>query len=505
MHVNKHKLFLLCFSLFISIFSTEIYAAIEGAGVLDNVANKFLAKAKTWETSIKARATFLFYVLAVISLVFTGIQLVFRNAFLGEYFGELIRFILFLGFFQWLLVNGAAYPVGIIQSFRTLGSTASGFSSTITPSTVVDIGFSIYNLATDQLSLFSPGTVIAFVISLIILVILALVGINMLIMVVSGWILAYAGVFYLGFGGGRWTSDIAISYYKTILSIGLQTLTMILLIGIGNDFINDFYTNLTPGTNVGEYGVILVASLVLLVLTNKVPPLIGGIVQGGGLGALGGGYGAGSAITALGAAAGAAAVALGAVGSTLANVGGLAKGLYQGYQQASLGSDSGGGGQSSLGFGGLSAESGGSGGTSSGSSPGIGPSPLEQAQGHNVSPASAAAAAAQTGNGSGTGGASGSSSSKSPLVKGASALGTVAVGALKEVGSRIGDRVDDSFLGKVASNIKDENQSRRDALASNSNASNAETLVENSLSGEDRQPTQQEEIDRFVNRPNREA
>ncbi|MGS0066676.1 type IV secretion system protein, partial [Escherichia coli] len=33
------------------------------------------------------------------------------------------------------------------------------------------------------------------------------------------WILLYAGVFFLGFGGSRWTSDMAINYYKTVLGL----------------------------------------------------------------------------------------------------------------------------------------------------------------------------------------------------------------------------------------------------------------------------------------------
>ena len=48
----------------------------------------------------------------------------------------------------------------------------------------------------------------------VILIILALISINMVILLVSGWILAYAGIFFLGFGGSRWTSEIAINYYR---------------------------------------------------------------------------------------------------------------------------------------------------------------------------------------------------------------------------------------------------------------------------------------------------
>ena len=39
------------------------------------------------------------------------------------------------------------------------------------------------------------------IMTIIVIVILAIIAANMLILLVTGWILAYAGVFYLGFGG----------------------------------------------------------------------------------------------------------------------------------------------------------------------------------------------------------------------------------------------------------------------------------------------------------------
>lgn len=40
-----------------------------------------------------------------------------------------------------------------------------------------------------------------------ILISLALISINMVILLVAGWILAYAGIFFLGFGGARGTPE----------------------------------------------------------------------------------------------------------------------------------------------------------------------------------------------------------------------------------------------------------------------------------------------------------
>jgi type IV secretion system protein VirB6/type IV secretion system protein TrbL len=70
----------------------------------------------------------------------------------------------------------------------------------------------------DQSSVWSPvDSMAGILMAVAILIVLALIGVNMLLLLASGWVLAYGGVFFLGFGGSRWTSDMAINYYKTVL------------------------------------------------------------------------------------------------------------------------------------------------------------------------------------------------------------------------------------------------------------------------------------------------
>ena len=111
----------------------------------------------------------------------------------------------------------------------------------LSPSGIVDIGFAIFDKVLDQSSVWSPvDSACGILMALAILVILALIGVNMLLLLASGWVLAYAGVFFLGFGGSRWTSDMAINYYKTVLGIAAQLMAMVLLVGIGKTFLDDY-------------------------------------------------------------------------------------------------------------------------------------------------------------------------------------------------------------------------------------------------------------------------
>lgn len=253
-------------------------------------------------------------------------QLPFHRSSFAEFFGELLRYVIFTGFFYWLLRNAPQLSDSIILSLRELGGQASG-QSQLYPSDVVDIGFKLYNTISDKIcddfSINMIGNYIcSWLISVAILVIIALIGINMLLQLCAAWVLAYAGIFFLGFGATRWTSDIAINYFKTVIGLGASLMTMTLLVGIGTTIINDNIALLTAGTiNLNEMGVVLVSALTLFLLVDKLPAMVAGIINGSSIGASMsvGAFGAGAAV-------GAAGVAMGAVKLGGAIIGGSAVG-----------------------------------------------------------------------------------------------------------------------------------------------------------------------------------
>jgi P-type conjugative transfer protein TrbL len=348
--------------------------------------------------------------------------------------------------------------IDVIESMRILGGTASGISGS-TPSGIGDVGFKIFNNVVQQSSIASPITSAAgLIMAIIIITILALIAANMLILLVSGWILAYAGVFYLGFGGSRWTSDIAISYFKTVLNLGIQLMTMVLLVGIGQQFINVYYAQMDANMNLNDLASMLVAAIVLLVLVNKIPPMIGHIAQGGGTHALGGGFGAGSAIAAAGVAGAAAAMAGSTAVAGAANIAGGAQAVMAAAKQASQNSSS----ASDL----VSRMGGVSGAldNNTASSSSSASSPLAAAMGdslasNNLSTSSSGA----TNQGS----------------KSSSTAAHLASGIKQVLGEKIQSRINQTVGGQVASAI---NQST--ATQAHNNKVTGQTFDNNSLSGE---------------------
>lgn len=321
--------------LWLVLFSVNANAYIDNAGLLDNVLERYSTAASTWAATITTHATWLFWTLALISMIWTFGMMALRRADIGEFFAEFVRFTIFTGFFWWLLANGPNFATSIMNSLRQIGGTATGTGSDLTPSGIVDIGFEIFAKVLVKSSIWSPiDSATGIFISIIILIVLALIGVNMLLLLVSAWILAYAGVFFLGFGGSRWTSDMAIHYFKTILSVAAQLFTMVLLVGIGKSFIDQFYTNISAGINLNELAVMLIVSVVLLSLVNKVPGLVGNLAMGGGTGSLGGGFGAGAVVGAAAMGAATAATTGAALVTGMANIGGGAQALMAAFSKA---------------------------------------------------------------------------------------------------------------------------------------------------------------------------
>ncbi len=335
--MNQLNLYLFFSILILMLFSTAAFAELSyidpttGQNVLDQVAQKFGDKASGWKTVLEAAATRLFWTLVLISMVWTFGMMILRKADIGDFFAEFTRFIIFTGFFFWLLTNAVSNQnIGgtIIDSMQVLGNQASGQAGSA-HGNIIDIALQIWYQLFQNLSLWNPiDSIIASILVLIITIILTIIAVNVLFLLISAWVLLYAGIFLLGFGGARWTSDIAINYFRTVLSVGIQILAMTLIVGIGSDFLNNYYGKMSQNLmNLEELVVMLVFSIAFFVLASKIPPMLSGIVTGGGFNSSGvsnysGGQVMGAAATSMAVASMGMTKAAGAITSIASALGG---------------------------------------------------------------------------------------------------------------------------------------------------------------------------------------
>lgn len=353
----RNSLFLFGFGL---IAFPAFSASPSGGGVLNDVTMRFYTQSAAWGTVITGYATWLFWVLVTISMVWTFGMMALRKADIGELFAEFVKFTITTGFFWWLLSNGPAMAVAIISSMQEIGARAAGTAvglESLTPSSPISLGLNIVKKAFSALSWVHPIDNLAIVIvSAIILLCLCVVAANTLIALVNAWVMAYAGIFILGFGGSRWTSDMAIGYFKSMLGVGMELMTMTLLIGIAISVINGFYTSL-DGSSLYELLIVLCVCAVLAILINKIPARLAGLAGGGS----GAGVGVGTLMGGMAMAASAVATGGAAAVAGAANAAGGAQALMAAFSKANASESGNGSGMSAL----MSA-TGGSGGESSG-------------------------------------------------------------------------------------------------------------------------------------------
>nr|QQZ44979.1 Delta TrbL [Pseudomonas aeruginosa] len=544
----------------LAFFSTDASAQMNSSGLFDDVLNRYNAAASGWAGVITNAASWLFWLLVTISMVWTFGMMALRKADIGEFFAELVRFTIFTGFFWWLLTNGPNFASTIYASLRQIAGNATGLGQALSPSGIVDIGFAIFYKVMDQSSVWSPvDSMAGILMAVAILIVLALIGVNMLLLLASGWVLAYGGVFFLGFGGSRWTSDMAINYYKTVLGVAAQLMAMVLLVGIGKTFLDDYYARMSEGINLKEMGVMLIVCVILLALVNKIPALIAGVITGASVGGAGiGNFGAGAALGAAGMAAAAAATGGAALAAGAASAAGGASAVMAAFSKANEnvssgsdvmsmlggggGGDSGGGGGGggeagtstplgqAAGFGGGGGDSGGGGsgggeskggdkgGDKAGSSSKGGEGGGQKASGGgDAGGAKAGQGGGQQGQGAGQGGQQDAPGSTGPgmLASAASALGKAgrvtadaganlakgvgAVAAAKAAGMRDSamERIADTTGGKIAAAIKAQGGSSADTSIDVPDQQPSPTFGDNSLAGADSSADPESEVAAF--------
>lgn len=419
-----------------------------GKGILDEVKDRFVNAAMMWRGVILNHATWLFWLLVTINLVWTFGMMALQKADLPDFFREFIKFTITTGFFWWVLLNGPVMATDIYQSMMKIGADAGALPNGLSPSSIIDIGFEISARVNNVLTIWDPiDSLVVILAGVAILIVLALVAINMLLLLISAYILAYAGFFFVAFGGAMWTRDMAINFLKTALGLGVQLMAMVLIVGIGEGFLRFFAGQMSGEINFNELTVMLVICIVLLVLSNKIPALLAGIITGASVGGQGiGSFGAGAAVGAAAAVATMGSMAAAAAKVGAANAAGGASAISAAFKEAQQHMQSGTG----MFAGAASAMSGGSsqdyqGGSSSGSS--------------SDTPKSAFASAMSSGMSALKTGATFAADMGANLGRGA--MGTAREGVANKL-DQAKEAIGESAMGQVASEIKSPGAAREE-------------------------------------------
>jgi len=305
------------FGVILYLLAGSVFAAVPTDHALDEIVIAYKTASASWEPAIKTYAYRLFWLLVAIDWAWGAMKLATQNSEFDSVIGFVVNKIMVIGFFLALLTFSSGWATTIVDSLRSLAGIAGGTTS-ITPSNVMDLGLNVAVGLLDDLSVLDLGTtIIAGLIAIVILIIFALITAELIFVLVTLWIILYAGVIMLAFGGSSWTQSYALNYFKTILAIAVKLFVIQLLIGIGTAILSNWATLLSDDPSFEEMGVIAAGVIVLYALVKGIGGLVESLITGHGAASTSGSGAITSAMTATGAMmAGAAGYGAAAMQST---------------------------------------------------------------------------------------------------------------------------------------------------------------------------------------------
>lgn len=119
-------------------FAAQPALAQQGS-VLTSLQSQITTAAKGWETAIMDAATSLFWILATIEIGIAAVWLALQAASLDSWFAELIRRVMFVGFFAFVLAQGPTFAKAVVDSLFQIG--AGG--DTASPADVFNAGLAV--------------------------------------------------------------------------------------------------------------------------------------------------------------------------------------------------------------------------------------------------------------------------------------------------------------------------------------------------------------------------
>lgn len=247
---------------------------------------QYEALRSVWFFTLFPLATALFWKLAALEMVLSGVLWVSSQQSFDAITGHLFRKIFWIGFSYAVLLYADTWIPAVIDSFRLAGVHASSLEN-LSPGSIFAQGLALavrllYTMSFLGIVKNIVGAVVGIVAALAIVTAYALIAIEMAITLVESYVVTGAGVFLLGFAAFRGTSGITERYLGYTIAVGLRLFVIHLLVGAGlqlaqgwADSINDttVFDMATPLSIAGS-------ALLFALLTWRIPKLAGALASG---------------------------------------------------------------------------------------------------------------------------------------------------------------------------------------------------------------------------------
>lgn len=336
LYINKRKiaiifLLILLFLLFMVLTSQNAMAEnVATAKTFKTIADHVKVSCVSFGRAMQDGVRWLFSTLAIITLVWNFGQIALKGGDLSGIFHALVRTILTVGFFWWLISSSNTLLFNCMSQFTNFAASVSG-TAVLDPSEFVshggEIAEKILNNVFDQDDgvpgfsisagfIWLLNVLIGLLVFIFLYLIFIITGFNMMMAMINFYFIAYMGYFLLGLAGSPYTRDMSLSYLKALLGAGIMYFGMIVSANLGETLLNMLITDVTLAKgiqdNVATYINLLVGAYAVYLLISKLPTMLAGLVSSANFGAgmtdagAGAGKATGVAATTAGALAGGA-------------------------------------------------------------------------------------------------------------------------------------------------------------------------------------------------------
>ena len=259
--------------------------------------------------TLSEKALELLWGLALISLSFLAIKQILSGADFNTLFAEMIKFIMGIGFFVWILdpqYVGVGKLINFVEGWLNIIPTTNGGSNHTPEEFIKNIFNGGWIVLCWVVSLGKSGTVLDFTLpeslsdyfsyglSLIVVagifVIFLSITANFILTLVKAYITICCGVLAVGFGGLTWTNSWAINYLKQLVKRGFELLCFVFIVDMLLGMVTLTIYNATSYNAVGrplslaEIFLVLTEAILTVILAHSVPPSVVSMIEGAGAG-----------------------------------------------------------------------------------------------------------------------------------------------------------------------------------------------------------------------------
>ncbi|CDN58514.1 Conjugal transfer protein TrbL (plasmid) [Neorhizobium galegae bv. officinalis bv. officinalis str. HAMBI 1141] len=255
-------------------------ALAQEGSVLTSLQSQITTAAKGWETTVMDAARSLFWILATIEIGIAAVWLAIQSASLDSWFAELVRRIMFVGFFAFVLAQGPTFAKAVVDSLFQIG--AGG--GTASPADVFNAGLTVATKMSEkvQFGLFEDNALaisaaFAMVVTVISFSLVAAIFVSVMVEMYIGLL---AGMIMLGLGGSSFTKDFAVRYLVYAFSVGMKLMALVMISRIGSEVLIGLANQPDIGDQFQTALAIAGIAVVVFIIAMYVPNIMQGVVQG---------------------------------------------------------------------------------------------------------------------------------------------------------------------------------------------------------------------------------